>query len=153
MAAGTSLCRIIYYSRCTFRPGSERAAESLARLIRSSKRQNEFKLITSIVLMDRGWFLQALEGERMAIQETFDRIRADDRHKDVMITEWKEVVRREIVIPFRLVEPTKGNEAILRRYDIEEALRGGRPKSSALFYLLKELQEVELAKAGIDALI
>ncbi len=154
MAGRSSLGRILYFSRCAGSLDTNPGSESLQALTRTCKRANEFGLISSIVVQDGGWFLQLLEGERGILSQTFQRISKDKRHQEVLIVEWADALRRELLLPFSLIQRTRNNEQSFRKFSPAEELKKGHPKSSWATKFLLELQTIELAKAdrsGIEA--
>lgn len=152
MLTRSSLSRIIYYSRSNLErePGLLREQEQ--QLIRQCRRQNEFALITSILVHDRGYFCQMMEGDREALNQTFRKISSDNRHKDVRIVEWREIPRRELLPSFELIERNLMTQEILERFDIDGELARGTPKPSHLHDCFHALQANLLAKRGIEAL-
>ena len=74
MISKTSLCSLIYFSRSCLIGNSETKTQQLSQLIKSARKNNEFGVITSLLISDREWFMQVLEGERNAIQSAFARI-------------------------------------------------------------------------------
>lgn len=74
------------------RPGDPVDVEAILRV---SRRNNAAGGITGLLLYDGRRFLQALEGEAAAVESAFDRIRADPRHRAVVILSRREVVVRE----------------------------------------------------------
>lgn len=152
MLTRSSLSRIIYYSRSNLEREQGLRREQEQQLVRQSRRQNEFGLITSILVHDRGWFCQMLEGDREAMNETFRRIAADSRHKDLRIVEWREIPRRELLPSLELIDRNLMTQDILEKYAIEEAFARGTPKPSHLYNCIHALQANLLAKRGIEAL-
>lgn len=86
-----SLVRLVYVSSAT---QPLRDAE-LARILESSVRHNRTQGITGMLLYLEGTFMQVLEGEDAAINETFERICEDDRHHDVFLLQQVSVAERE----------------------------------------------------------
>jgi Sensors of blue-light using FAD len=73
---------------------SERApfsAKELDDLLAHSRERNRVNGITGIMLYAGGSFMQYLEGPRSAVQDTFNRIKADRRHYGIM-----ELIRMDI---------------------------------------------------------
>ena len=68
--------RIIYCSQAT----TDVAPEELIALLDLSRRNNERDGLTGMLLYCSQSFLQVLEGDTTAIDVTYERIRADDRH-------------------------------------------------------------------------
>jgi hypothetical protein len=75
-----SLSHLLYVSRAT-RPLSHAQLEHLA--VRA-RRSNQSMGITGLLLHGDGKFMHLLEGDRDAVQAMFERIRADERHTDVV---------------------------------------------------------------------
>jgi hypothetical protein len=71
--------RLIYASRIT-----DEAAADLDHVLReiliAAMNNNRAASITGLLIAHDGWFLQALEGPRPAVEETFARIERDSRH-------------------------------------------------------------------------
>ena len=59
------------------------AEHEIARMLQSSHRHNSAAGITGMLLYADGNFLQVLEGESGAVQETYARILADARHHQI----------------------------------------------------------------------
>lgn len=148
----SSLSRIIYFSRCAIDREGQARADELDKLVRGSRRQNEFALITSILLLEKNWFVHMLEGDRDALNGTFRRIAADPRHKEVRIIEWREIPRRELLPSLELLERNLITQDVLDRFSLDEAFTRGTPKPSVVHDAFLALQQNLLAKRGIEAL-
>lgn len=152
MLARSSHSRIIYFSRSALDKDPVTREEQQLQLVRTSRRQNEFALITSILVLDKGWFTQMVEGDRDALNQTFKRITSDNRHKDIRIVEWREVPRRELLPSLELIDRRSGMNDILDKYNLDEAYQRGTPKASWLRELILDLQASLLSKRGIEVL-
>lgn len=148
----SSLSRIIYFSRCVLEREDGKRADELDRLVRGGRRQNEFALITSILVLDKNWFAHMLEGDRDALNGTFRKIAADQRHKDVRIIEWREISRRELLPSLELTERNLSTQDVLDKFALDEAFARGTPKPSLVHEAILALQQNLLAKRGIEAL-
>jgi hypothetical protein len=82
--------RVIYCSRAVvdFDP------EALIGLLRTARQRNERAGISGMLLYCRQSFLQMLEGDALALDETFDRIKADPRHTRIRELQNTEISRR-----------------------------------------------------------
>ncbi len=78
------LHRLVYYSRAT-RECMLEMGTAFPQILRVAIRKNAEVEITGALLECRGWFLQALEGPRLQVTKTFDRIAADKRHRDITL--------------------------------------------------------------------
>jgi hypothetical protein len=152
MLARSSHSRIIYFSRSALDKDPVTREEQQLQLVRTSRRQNEFALITSILVLDKGWFTQMVEGDRDALNQTFKRIASDNRHKDIRIVEWREVPRRELLPSLELIDRRSGMNDILDKYNLDEAYQRGTPKGTWLRELVLDLQASLLSKRGIEVL-
>ena len=152
MLARSSHSRIIYFSRSALDKDPVTREEQQLQLVRTSRRQNEFALITSVLVLDKGWFTQMVEGDRDALNQTFKRITSDNRHKDIRIVEWREVPRRELLPSLELIDRRSGMNDILDKYNLDEAYQRGTPKASWLRELVLDLQASLLSKRGIEVL-
>lgn len=68
--------------------------DGLAQILRSSQRNNAAAGLTGLLWTDGRRFLQVLEGGRAAIQSTLDRIRADPRHRALVVFHDREAEAR-----------------------------------------------------------
>lgn len=67
---------------------------ALGVLIRQAARDNARDGITGVLLYADGYFVQRLEGPRDAVMDLFGRIRQDDRHEVLMLTDVKAIDAR-----------------------------------------------------------
>jgi len=84
------MLQIIYIS--TARP--ELPAEAIDEILSVSRRNNHADGITGLLLYDGYRFLQALEGEPHRVQRAYERIKADPRHRAVVMLSSYEVTAR-----------------------------------------------------------
>lgn len=73
--------RIVYTSRAT----SERPEKDLLSILASSRRNNGMDGVSGLLWLNGDMFLQLIEGPYDSVSDTFDRIRRDERHRDVTI--------------------------------------------------------------------
>ena len=71
---------IVYYSnaRCPF------DTNALSRLLATSRRNNGACGLSGMLLFHDGNFIQTLEGPRESVERTFDRIKRDPSHGDIL---------------------------------------------------------------------
>ena len=85
------LHRLLYRSRSTI-VGSEEAIEArLDTLVQRAAKANAQVDVTGALLFAASVFLQGLEGPRIRVEETFERICRDDSHTDLEIIEYSAV--------------------------------------------------------------
>jgi hypothetical protein len=86
-----NLIQLIYVSSATH----ELDAGDIQTILDSSVRHNELQGVTGLLLYSDGNFIQVLEGEEEAVDETMSRILDDPRHKDINIIARIPKVERE----------------------------------------------------------
>ena len=72
----TDLYRLVYLSAAT----EEFAEEDLNEILRTSRRNNQRRGITGMLLYSDGGFIQALEGPRDEVLDLYETIKQDPRH-------------------------------------------------------------------------
>lgn len=75
------MLQIVYTSTASL----EFSAADLERLVAGARTRNRTLGVTGMLVFHDGRFLQALEGEKRAVNEIFASIRGDARHRDVMV--------------------------------------------------------------------
>jgi hypothetical protein len=77
---------------------SEAASEtnvwSLTKIVNTAVSLNEKHSITGILFFDHGYFGQIMEGQRVAVEETWNRIKNDPRHHQIELLEITEIEER-----------------------------------------------------------
>ncbi|ACA18532.1 BLUF domain protein [Methylobacterium sp. 4-46] len=147
-----NLIHLIYFSRALLSAEPGTRARELGEIARHAQKRNEFSVITSFLLLEQGYFIQVLEGERQSVQDTFARIANDRRHRDVQIIEWREIVKREFFTSFNIVQRNAANDALFQKANILPMLQRGTPKAGIVHNLARALQADSMAKQGIDHL-
>lgn len=148
----TSLIHLIYFSRAAVAGNATARQDQIAEIARHAQKKNEFAVITSSLIIEQNYYAQILEGERMSVQDTFNRISADGRHRDVQIVEWREVPKREFVSSFTTHQRTPATEALFQKSGLLPMLQRGTPKGAAVYTLALALQAETMAKQGIEHL-
>lgn len=81
------MLRLVYFSQNQIDPARGSVVRVLSQILAASNCNNRLNDITGALVFDEQWFIQALEGERAAVWATFDRLREDERHSDVVVAE------------------------------------------------------------------
>ena len=90
-----SLFRILYCSHnLTGETGSEERT-ALEEILQSARANNRECGITGALLFSTGYFAQVLEGPRLAIEHTFERIQRDRRHGQVTVLDCTDIGARD----------------------------------------------------------
>ncbi len=151
-AKRTSLVHLIYFSRLALSSDPAKRSAQIDDITRVAQKKNEFSVITSLLMIEGAFAAQVVEGERTSVHETFDRISADQRHRDVQICEWREIAKREFVHSFKCAQRGSGNEALFAKANLLPMLQRGTPKASAIHSLATALQADSMTRQGIDHL-
>lgn len=151
-AKRTSLVHIIYFSRLALAAEAAQRGDQIAEIGRVAQKKNEFSVITSFLIIEGNFACQVIEGERTSVQETFERIGADQRHRDVQICEWREIAKREFVHSFKSAARSGGNEGLFAKANLLPMLQRGTPKATAMHALAAALQSDAMSRQGIDHL-
>lgn len=89
------LVRLVYASTATFEGNASGGVElEVGRILGVSRRNNRERDIGGMLHYGNGYFFQVLEGPRDAVNEAYNRISTDPRHKDVHILSVKNVDAR-----------------------------------------------------------
>ena len=85
------LIQLIYVSSAV----EEFSDDELDRILESSVRHNTPQAVTGMLLYSRGSFMQVLEGEEDAVEETWQRIGKDPRHFDIFLLSREIIEQKE----------------------------------------------------------
>ncbi|MBN9369817.1 MAG: blue light sensor protein [Hydrogenophaga sp. SCN 70-13] len=83
------LVRLLYVSRAV-----DKDAKAIEGILESSRQHNLSNGITGVLCYGGGIFLQAIEGGRAAVNQLYNHIAADPRHKDVVLLHYQEISER-----------------------------------------------------------
>lgn len=76
---------LVYVSKAAGSAAGGDVGAEVEAILAASRRKNPACGVTGALLVTEGRFVQALEGEREAVQSTFDRIALDPRHEDIEV--------------------------------------------------------------------
>ena len=76
---------LVYVSKAVGSAAGSGAGEAVDAILATARCRNPASGVTGALLVTEGRFVQALEGERDAVQSTFDRISLDPRHEQIEI--------------------------------------------------------------------
>jgi len=130
------LVRLLYASRSA-KPIDSGVVESI--LAQSRKRNPELG-ITGILCQGGDVFLQVLEGGRMAVNQLYNEIVHDDRHRDVVLLHFEEIMERRFAgWTMGHVNLVKVNPSLLLKYCEKTALDPYATSGRVAMALLEEL--------------
>lgn len=85
------MTRIIYTSTVTdkFKPND------IEDILTTARKYNDKNAITGLLVFNSKTFLQCLEGSRIDVNSTYNRILSDPRHRDVILLDYRDIDERE----------------------------------------------------------
>jgi hypothetical protein len=89
-----SLVRLVYFSRNRLDASRGALADRVTEILSASVANNQRADISGGLVFSAEWFAQVIEGDRIAVVETFARIQRDARHDDVSTIECRLVDTR-----------------------------------------------------------
>jgi hypothetical protein len=129
------LVRLLYASRLI--DGSPAVIESI---LAQSRSKNPELGITGVLCHGGGVFMQVLEGGRAPVNELYNRIARDDRHREVTLLHYEEIAERRFSNwTMGQVNLAKINASMLLKYLEKPELDPFRVPGSASLALLEEL--------------
>ena len=127
--------QLIYASRAT----ENVTFDMVQDIIRAARKTNAEAGVTGCLAFNQKFFLQALEGERHAVNRIFNCIIRDQRHQDIELLAYQQIAARSFPDwAMRMCSTKEMNRSILFKYgysDIFEPLRA--PPAAALGLLLE----------------
>lgn len=132
------LVRLIYASKPSLDIGLE-----VAKQINSEAGVNNRTLgVTGVLVYDRKYFVQCLEGDRTQVNRLYHKIAGDQRHSDIMILDYDEISQRDFTHwDMGFVTTKEANRELFLRYcGVTEFSPYGISGKAALNFL-KEMRE------------
>jgi blue light- and temperature-responsive anti-repressor len=77
--------KILYCSKNLIEGENAKRDAEITQILQTARRKNKQQNVTGALLFNSGYFAQALEGPRLAIETIFERIQRDPRHGDVTV--------------------------------------------------------------------
>jgi Sensors of blue-light using FAD len=147
------LTRLIYYSEYQIVRGEVSALDQLRSILRCASRNNRANGITGALIFDDLWFIQALEGDREAVWQTFQRICRDERHAKVVLVEMREVEERDFASWWMgLATRNDHTEATFAPYLRNGHLSPPTMSAAMMLELMVELAKIGLSRQAVDGL-
>ena len=81
----TELYRLVYASKNLLEGSEKEMAAVVEQILAASQRNNTAADVTGALMFNGRAFAQVLEGPRLSVEETFERIQCDPRHSDVTV--------------------------------------------------------------------
>lgn len=141
MTADPLVC-LLYASRRQAAPAVDIQDQTRDILIASISNNRKVAL-SGILLVHDDWFLQALEGPKEAVDETYARIKADPRHRDAALLGIHPAERRRFARWTMCAQVMSGaDETILRRLVAERGFDPFRCTQSEALDLLTAVADI-----------
>lgn len=86
-----SVFQMIYVSKCS----DDFDFNTLPSILEKSRRDNEKKDVSGLLIFHEGSFIQVLEGPKEAVEEIYQKIEKDDRHKNIKLLSQKMLDEKE----------------------------------------------------------
>jgi hypothetical protein len=77
--------KILYCSKNLIEGENAKRDAEIGQILQTARRKNKEQNVTGALLFNSGYFAQALEGPRLAIEQIFETIQRDPRHGDVTV--------------------------------------------------------------------
>jgi hypothetical protein len=91
----SAVYKILYCSKNLIEGEDAKRDAEIAQILQTARRKNKEQNVTGALLFNSGYFAQALEGPRLAIEQIFERIQRDPRHGDVTVLSSQKEGRRD----------------------------------------------------------
>lgn len=114
---------------------------NLAELLGASARNNERDEITGVLAFSEGMFIQALEGRREAVDGLMTRLRADSRHRDIIVLGEDHASERAFPVWIMETPKMRPDRTALLRTLVEEGCDGSYGKALGMMLELASGQE------------
>jgi len=85
---------LIYVSHSNTHTRDDAASRIILDILTVSRSKNARLGVTGALLFSESCFIQVLEGEKSAVEEIYEAIERDQRHRDVTLLSFKEIPRR-----------------------------------------------------------
>ena len=89
-----AMTQLVYYSKNTLDADDRSQLVNLREILEIARRKNGENGVTGYLIFDKAYFLQILEGDKDAVEETYRQIAGDRRHADVTLVEQRPIAQR-----------------------------------------------------------
>jgi hypothetical protein len=104
----------------------------IAAILAASRRNNRLAGLTGMLYADQRRFLQVLEGDEVDVVKAFERIRADPRHRAVVVLSRRTIAAREFG-EWEMAHAAPGHDADALLTRVETLAAGASPAVRATF--------------------
>jgi hypothetical protein len=147
-----SLVRLAYISTWLLADDPNERRQ-VADILLTSRRNNDESEVTGVLLATDHNFSQVLEGERQAVEATYERIARDPRHKDIVLILYESIeVRRFPDWAMAYIGPSQSAEqAVARVTSKVPACKTGQAARALVTFMSQMLAERSPAEALVPA--
>jgi hypothetical protein len=134
------LYRLAYCSKSKLTGAATALQQDIQEILDVSRRNNHAASVTGALLFNAGFFAQVLEGDRDAIEQTFERITCDPRHAETMILQFEPI--KEVGFPdwsMGYVGRSQTDTALLSQFETGAGLDKDALKGDRIFQMLRSL--------------
>ncbi|WP_070965364.1 BLUF domain-containing protein [Vibrio sonorensis] len=85
------LVRLIYASRIS----DGMSNQDIENILESARKNNRKENVTGVLLFNRNYFLQCIEGSRSKVNQIYHKILNDQRHQEIVILSYDEINKRD----------------------------------------------------------
>ena len=130
------LTRLVYFS-----DANPDVKPEIDKILSSARKSNETNDITGALWFDGDLFIQVLEGQRLAVSQTFHRIQEDPRHKNVELVSCGSIAERLFPVwSMGYLGLTKENEKKILQFSAHRDLRPREMSAESLLQFLLSLE-------------
>jgi blue light- and temperature-responsive anti-repressor len=140
----SAVYKILYCSQNLIEGENAKRDAEIAQILRAARRKNKEHNITGALLFNSGYFAQALEGPRLAIEQIFERIQRDPRHGEVTVLSSQTDGRRDFPEwSMAYVAPPGGTSDVMADVALDTALLHPTASADKVLSLLRSLVNQE----------
>lgn len=88
------LVQLIYTSRLIFDTNTPHGWSRVEHIVAQARERNERNGITGFLIVGKDWIVQILEGDKDAVNRTFQRILSDPRHRNASLIDMRVISQR-----------------------------------------------------------
>lgn len=85
-----TIVRLVYASRAT----DDMQTNDIVNILETAKRNNSKLGVTGMLVFNSTYFLQCLEGPRIAVNHIYQKIASDNRHAQPVLLDYREISER-----------------------------------------------------------
>ena len=134
------LFRILYCSRNLVSETGGQQLDAINHILQTARSNNSRKEVTGALLYSSGYFAQVLEGPKASIEQVFESIQRDQRHKDVTVLECSGIHLRDFAEwSMARVQPVTDTQEAIASIALQTALEDPEAAGQGVLELLRSL--------------